>query len=58
MALLIIFAEFLLFDAKDVIAFLTLVFIGMISTIFFTFMLDKAFGFGFKQNLKSILEAL
>jgi chromate transport protein ChrA len=58
MALLLLCFKTLVLDGKNIVNFVILVAIGITATFIVTFSLDKASGFGLRNNLKLILEML
>ena len=58
MILSILSAKFMMLDVQNVINFLSLIVIGILSTFTATYVLDKLLGLGFQQNIKYIIEAL
>jgi lipopolysaccharide exporter len=58
MALLIISVKYLILSSQDLVNFISLVLLGVVSTFVVTILLDRIFDFGCQQNIKSIIDAL
>lgn len=58
MSLLIISVKYLISDSQDLVNFISLVLLGLVSTFVVTILLDRMFDFGFQQNIKTIIDAL